>query len=35
MTTDGKLADIFVSYTNNIRRFISRIVSSDDIDDIV
>jgi RNA polymerase sigma-70 factor (ECF subfamily) len=35
MTTDGKLADIFVNYTSNIRRFISRIVSSDDIDDIV
>jgi len=35
MTTDGNLADIFINYTSNIRRFISRIVSSDDLEDIV
>lgn len=35
MSENEKLSEIFVSYTNNIRRFISRIVKPDDIDDIV
>lgn len=32
---ESKLADIFISYQQTIRRFISRIVKPDDIDDIV
>jgi len=35
MAKDGKLSDIFVNYTSNIKRFIRHIVSPDDIDDIV
>ena len=35
MAKDSKLSDTFVGYKNTIRRFISRIVSYDDIDDIV
>jgi len=35
MARDTKLSEIFVNYSANIKRFISRIVSPDDIDDIV
>ncbi len=35
MSKDGKLSTIFVNYTNNLRRYISRFVSPNDIDDIV
>ena len=35
MDKDSRLADVFVNYTNNIKRFIRGIVSPDDIDDIV
>lgn len=32
---ESKLSDVFISYQKTIRRFISRIVKPDDIDDIV
>jgi len=35
MAKDNKLSDTFVGYKNTIRRFISRIVRYDDIEDIV
>ncbi|PCI61827.1 MAG: RNA polymerase subunit sigma-70 [Gammaproteobacteria bacterium] len=35
MTEDKTVASIFISYSANIKRYISRIVSPDDIDDIV
>ena len=35
MTKKGNFSDVFLSYSNNIRHFVSRIVKRDDIDDIV
>lgn len=35
MAKDSKLAQLFVSYSSNLRRFISHIVKPEDIDDIV
>jgi len=35
MIKDNKVASIFISYSANIKRYISRIVYPDDIDDIV
>lgn len=35
MTTNEKLSTVFVNYTKSIRRYISRFVSPNDIDDIV
>ena len=35
MTTNEKLSTIFVNYTKSIRRYISRFVNPNDIDDIV
>ena len=35
MAGDKKLSDIFVNYSATIKRFISRFVPADDIDDIV
>ena len=35
MTTNEKLSTVFVNYTKSIRRYISRFVNPNDIDDIV
>ncbi len=35
MTTKDKFSTIFVNYTTNIKRYVSRFVSPNDIDDIV
>lgn len=35
MSKDARLSDIFITYSANIKKFISRFVNADDIDDIV